>query len=199
MQLYRFKTLLLTVLAALALIVASPALGQLIVYPKTDFFTEFWLYSQNHSALYPSNVTLNLPTQLYVGGANHLGQAAYYQIEVKFRNLTQSAPDSFNHSASSLTPICTFFAFAADNGTFEVPMEVSFQYEVDMQNSSRLNVQSLTVDGQVLPIQPTVLEWSFEKAGFYGNLFFELWRYNPDTGALNYDERYVSLWLRLDI
>lgn len=198
MALYRYKTLLLIIFVSLALIVAGPALEQLIVYPKTEPLTEFWLYGPNHDATYPSNVTVNQAMRLYVCGANHLGEAAYYQIEVKFRNLTQSGPDSFNHTASTLKPLTTLTSSVVDNGTFEIPIDISFQYEINPKNTAQLNMQSVTINGDTLPINQTKIKWDSEKAGFFGNLVFELWHYNPTSNAFEYHERYIGLWLRMD-
>jgi len=180
MALYQYKTLLLVVFVVAALIIASPALEQFIVYPKTESLSEFWLYGPNQDgAAYPSNVTADQTMRLYVCGANHLGETADYHVEIKFRNVTQSGPDSFNHTASTLKPLATLTTFAADNGTFEIPIDVSFQYEVNPKNTSKLNMQSVTVNDDVLPLNQTTITWNHDKAGFYGNLVFELWLYNP--------------------
>ena len=84
------------VTAVLALLVASPALQQVLVYPRTEFFTELsllgpWSMAEN----YPYNITNGENYSVFLGVANQLGSCAYYQVEVKFRNETQSAPDSF--------------------------------------------------------------------------------------------------------
>ena len=42
-NLQQYKTLLLVVTAILSLLVASPALERLLVYPQTEFFTELWI------------------------------------------------------------------------------------------------------------------------------------------------------------
>jgi hypothetical protein len=198
MALYQYRTVLLIVLVVSGLLVASPALEQLIVYPKTDPLTEFYLYGSNHSATYPSNVTADHPIELYLCGSNHMGELAYYQIEVKFRNISQSGPDSFNHTASKLLPLATLTAVAADNSTFEIPIEVSFQYKENPNNPSQLIMNSITINGNVLPLNATSIEWDANKAGFYGNLFFELWLYSPQNSSFSYHERYIGLWLRME-
>ncbi len=179
----------------MALLIASPALQQLIVYPSNDKFTEFWLYGPNYDGNYPSNVTADQPIRLYIDGANHLGEAAKYQVEIKFRNITQSGPDSFNYTHSTLAPIETLTALAADNGTFELPIDISFQYNLDPKNSLQIDIYSITINAEVFPVNQTTIDWSIEKAGFYGNIFFELWLYSSQSGTFEYHQRYVGLWL----
>ena len=54
MNLQEYKVLLLVVTAVLALLVASPALERLLIYPQTEFFTEI-------SLLGPEHMTENFP------------------------------------------------------------------------------------------------------------------------------------------
>ena len=50
MNLQEYKVLVFVVTAIVALIVASPALQRILVYPQTEFFTELWLLGPNHVA-----------------------------------------------------------------------------------------------------------------------------------------------------
>ncbi len=198
MDLKRYKTFILVLCAAAALLVASPALQQLLVYPQADNLTEFWLLGSNHDGAYPNNVTAGQNTRIYLDVSNHLGSCAYYVVEIKFRNQTQSGPDTFKHTGSDLAPLSSLTLFLADNASTELPLDFSFQYKVDPQVSSRLDMQSVTVNSFTIPITSTSLTWDINKGGFYGNLFFELWIYNGTTNSLQYHERYISLWLRMN-
>src|SRR3972149_12090554 len=103
MNLQEYKILFLVIVSVSALLVASPALQRLLVYPQTEFFTELWLLGPEQKAEnYPFNITRNENYNVFLGVANHLGHCAYYQIQVKFRNQTLSAADSFNRTPSSL-------------------------------------------------------------------------------------------------
>ena len=103
MNLTQYKALFIVVTAVLALLVASPALQRVLVYPRTEFFTELSLLGPGHVAEnYPYNITSGETYSVFLGVGNQLGSCAYYQVEVKFRNETQSAPDSFSRTASSL-------------------------------------------------------------------------------------------------
>ncbi len=197
MALYRYKTMLLVIFVVAALLIASPALQRLIVYPKTDALTEFWLLGPDHDGTYPSNVTAGQSSRLYLDVSNHLGSFAYYEVEIKFSSQSQFGPDSFNHTSSNLESLGSITVFAADNSTVEVPLDVSFDYNVNPQSTAQLIMQSVTVNGNVLPINSTIT-WNNDKAGFFGNIFFELWKYNDTTGTFQYHERYLGLWLRMN-
>nr|MDO8045411.1 DUF1616 domain-containing protein [Candidatus Baldrarchaeota archaeon] len=82
-----YRAVFLVVTFIVALIVASPALSRLLVYPRTEFFTELWILDSNHRAEnYPFNITRNQNYTIYLGIGNHLGNCSYYVIEVKFKN-----------------------------------------------------------------------------------------------------------------
>jgi uncharacterized membrane protein len=192
----QYKAILLSVTAVLALLVASPALEQIVEIPQTYFITELSILGQYHNATYPSNITVGENYRLYIDVTNRLGASAYYTLEIKFRSQTQSAPDSFAHTASNLQSIVSIPFFVADKATYEIPLDVSFQYAVN--SPDQLVVQTITVNGVPLTVN-TVINRDAERRGFYGNLFFELWLYNGTTQAFEYHQRYVSLGLRMNV
>jgi hypothetical protein len=200
MNLQQYQALLLIITGTLALIVASPALQRLLVYPQTEFFTELWLLGPEQKAEnYPFNITLGENYNVFLGVANHLGQCAYYLIQVKFRNQTQPAADSFNRTPSSLPPLYSITAFVADKEKWEIPISFSFNYVQDSYNETLLQVQFLdmTFNDSVLNLNDYATVWDAERSGFFGNLFFELWIYNGTVGALQYHERFTSLWFNM--
>jgi hypothetical protein len=197
MGLSRYRTFILVVTAALALLIASPSIQQLLVYPSSDNLTEFWMFGPNHDAAYPSNVTSDQTYRLYLDVTNHLESAAYYNIEIKFRNQTQSAPDSFNRTSSNLPTLGSIAIAAAKNSTSEVPVEISFQYHEDTQTGT-LHMENVTVNGFAQDASGTTIAWDEAKGGFFGNLIFELFIHNSTTNSLQYHQRYLSLWLKMN-
>ena len=198
MGLQQYRALLLIITAVSALFIASPALQQLVFFPQTDFFTELSLFGSYNNATYPSNVTAGDNYRLYLNVDNHLGSCSYYVIEMKFRNQTQSAPDSFNHTSSDLPSLGNITFFVADKKSLQLPIDISFQYTIDRNITNQLDMQNITLNGAALNTKSTTIAWNSEKKGFYGNLFFELWIYNDTTNALQYHQRYVSLWLKMN-
>ena len=115
MAIQQYKTLLLVVTVVLALFVASPAIQQLVAVPQTTHLTELSIFGAYHNATYPYNVEAGQSYPLYLNVDNHLGSCAYYQIEVKFRNQTQSAPYSFNDTNSNLPSLGNISFCVANN------------------------------------------------------------------------------------
>ncbi|MCL2358621.1 MAG: DUF1616 domain-containing protein [Nitrososphaerota archaeon] len=190
MSFQRNKTFILIIIAVAALLVASPFLQQLAIAPQTEYFTEMALLDSNHKTDYPSNATSGKNYKLYIEITNHLGHAADYTVEAKFRDASQPGPDSFKHTSSSLPPLERFTVSADDNQTVELPLEVSLQF------SSSGYVDSLTINGKTHNIN-TQIEFDSQKNNYYSNIFFELWVYNQTTNKLQYHERYISLWLKM--
>jgi uncharacterized membrane protein len=195
-----YKTVIFVVTAVVALLVASPVLQRLLVYPETEFFTEMWLLGPEHMAEnFPANITSNNDYKIFLGIANHLGSAAYYSIQVKFRNQTQSAPDILNRTP----PLYSIAAFVPDNQTWELPITFSldYTYSENPNNAtlSKVNVNSLTFNSAKLNLEGSSATWDPEKSGFLGYLFFELWIYNDKTGGFQYHQRYTFLRFNMTI
>ena len=194
-----YKVLILVVTGVLALLVASPVLQRLLVYPQTEFFTEFWILGPEHKAEgYPFNVTSGSSYNVFVGVANHLGHEAYYSIQVKFRNQNQSAADSFNRTSSSLPALFSFNAFVADKETLEKPLSFSFTYLYNA-NLSRVDFANLVLNGNALNLGEYSIPWDSERNGFLGNLFFELWVFDDSAGGFRYHERFTGLRFNMTV
>jgi len=201
MSLREHSVLFWTVVGVLALLVASPFLSRVLVYPRTEFFTELWILDANHEAEnYPFNITRNQNYSIYLGIGNRLGYCAYYVVQVKFRNQSQPAPTSFgpieDRVPSSLSSLFNITAFVADESVWESPVTFSFDYGYN-ETLSRIEFNNLALNDVVLDMKGYTINWDSEKMGFFGNLFFELWIYNADIGNFKYHERFVGLWLNM--
>jgi hypothetical protein len=117
-------------------------------------------------------------------------------VEVKFRNQTQSAPNSFNRTSSSLTSLFNITAFVADEGTWELPLTFSFDYNYN-ETLSKVGLQKVILNDVDLDISSYTVTWDSKTSGFFGNLFFELWIYNAATNSFRYHERSVGLWFNM--
>jgi len=199
-MLQQYKNLIFVATTAVALLMASPSIQQVLIYPQPEELTEFYLLDENRNAIYPSNVTTDETYRMYLQIANHLGSCAYYQVQIKFSNQTGLGPNSFNHTSSPLPPLGTLTVLVSDGCIEEIPLDVSFQYNVSKpvarSEPSRLNVQNIIVNGFSLPVNLSIA-WDTLKASYIGNLIFELWIYNDTDRAFQYHERYLSLWLNM--
>jgi hypothetical protein len=125
---------------------------------------------------------------------NHLGSCAYYVVEVKFRNATESAPDSFNFTYSSLPSLYNLTAFVANQERWELPVTFAFNYNM---TTLQVDFNNMTFNGININLTGESSDWNPQTAGFYGNLFFELWIYNSTTSTFQYHERFLSLLLNM--
>jgi uncharacterized membrane protein len=198
MNLRKHKALILILTGGLALVVASSVLQQFLFYPQTDFYTEMWLLSSEHTTKnYPFNINRGETYNGFLVIANNLGHDAQYVIQVKFRNQTQSAA---NVSApSNLPSLYDIDAFVADKEQWEIPIRYSFNYLQGSYNANTSQVQFLdvTFNNNVLNLNGYNAVWDDERSGFYGNLFFELWIYDGTAGPLIYHGRSTGLWFNM--
>ena len=193
MNLRGYETILLVVTAILALLVASPALQRLLVYPRTEFFTEMGLLGPEHTVEnYPHNIKLNENYNVFLGVSNQLGRCAYYTVQVKFRNQNQSAPNSTTRTPSSLPPLYTLNVIVADKEAWELPVTFSFDYSYN-ENNSQVIFNRMMFNGASLNLNGYSTTWDPENNLFFGNLIFELWIYNDAVGGFTYHERYNDL------
>ena len=192
-----YKLLYIIVISALALLVASPVLQKLLVYPKTEFFTEVYILGPEHTAeYYPFNITAGFSYDVFLGLKNHLGNFSYYQVQVKLRNQNQSGADSFNRTSSNLPSLYNIYAFVSDNGTWELPVSFSLNY-VSEGNESQVDLYNLVYNGITLDLSGYVATFDAEREQRLVNLFFEVWIYDDVLGEFRYHERFVGLWLNL--
>lgn len=203
MSIREYGLLYWTVVGVLVLLVASPFLSRVLVYPRTEFFTELWILDANHRAEdYPYNITRNQDYSIYLGIGNRLGYCAYYLVQVKFRNQTQKAPTSFGpieeRSPSPLPSLFNLSAFVADKEVLETPLTFSFNYTLD-ESASRVELLSLRLNDVLLDMNGYTIIWDSERQSFRGFLFFELWLYNTEVNTFRYHGRFVGLWLNMTI
>ena len=199
MNIREYGVLFWTAVGVLALLVASPALSRLLVWPRTEFFTELWILGPNHMAEdYPYNVSRYENYSIFLGIGNRLGRLAYYSVAVKFRNQTQPAADTFNRTFSSLPALYNVSAFVPDEQVLELPLTFSLNYS-DPDALSRIEFYSLTLNGVLLGLTDCTATWNSGRNEFTGNLFFEAWIYNSTMGDFQYHERFVSLRLNMTV
>ncbi len=192
--LQKYRALILVVVAVLALVIASPLIEQYVSAPKTEPLTELAVLGPYHNATYPYNLTSGDVYPLYFIVSNHLGVAADYKLEVKFRTPDQSGPDSFNHTASSLPPLTDLTFNVKDGDSLELRVDFVFDYVV---NSRAAVMDKLVVNGSSVDMDNLSVAWASKENAYLGNLFFELYLKDDSSGGFLYNQRYVSLWVNL--
>lgn len=198
-----YGVLFWSVVGVVALLVASPVLSRVLVYPRTEFFTELWLLDADGRAEnYPFNVSVGGEYVVRLGVGNRLGRVAYYLVEVKFRNASQPLPSSFGpieeRVPSGLASLFGVRAFVADEGVWTLPLVFSLDYWLD-EELGRVVVTGLVLNGVAVSVNDCVVGWDVGRRGFLGQLFFELWLFDQAVGGFGYHGRFVSLWLNMTV
>jgi hypothetical protein len=191
------KLVYIASVAALSLIIAAPTLTMFVALPGGERFSEMWLLGKNRLAEdYPFNVETNENNKIYLGLGNHMGGLEYYLVYVKFRNQTESPPDSLNATSSVLEPLGEYRVFLAESEVWE--KEIIFSFEGIAFDGNMCKIPTLVLNGLVLNVDKYAA-WDSTTNGFYCQLFFELWLYNAALSDFQYHNRFVGIWLNMTI
>jgi uncharacterized membrane protein len=194
MELGQHRTLMIIAVAVVLLLVFSLVLQLVPVYPKSDSVTELYILGPEHKAEnYPFNITRNENYHVILGITNHLGSSAHYQVEVKFRNESQSSPNTFTQSPSTLPSLYNIDATVDNNKTWELPVTFSIDY---FSAGNDVFFRSMKFNDATLPLTGFTATYNSTTGVCYGNLVFELWLYN---GTLQYNNRHVDLKFNMTI
>ena len=177
------------------LLVASPVLSEIIRPAATEKFSELYLLGPEHSIQdYPRNVIVGQNYSFYVGVSNHLSSSACYVLYLKFKNLTVSFPNDTLGVPSVVSPLYENRFILQNGQTWESPVTFSISDAIFSNNQSI--AKTLIINNIQYQVN---LPASFDSVnkGFDYQIFFELWLYNPTTGSLSFNSRYVSLDLIL--
>jgi hypothetical protein len=181
----------------LGLIIVAPTVAEFVVLPGGERFSELWLLGQGRMAEdYPFNVRAGESYGFYLGLGNHMGGLEDYLVFVKFRNQSESLPDSVNGTASVLEPVFEYRVFLGDGGVWEREVRLGFEGVVFDGNVCR--VSRVVLDGVVLSVDKVAV-WDSVNKGFYCQLFFELWFYNSTLSGFQYHDRFVGMWLNMTV
>lgn len=195
MKLHDYKIVFVAVGLIGILLLASPTLSLVLHLPGGEKFSELWVLGPGHMAEdYPFNVTAGVNYLVYVGVGNNLGSSAYYVVYVKFRNETESLPNSTSGTPSFLAPLYEYRVFLQDNSSDEFRLTFSFSNVSFSKNQS--TVGSLTINGVQSSVDKSA-SWDTVNHGYYYQLFIELWIYDPVSDGFSYNNRFVSHWLNM--
>lgn len=197
MDIKSYRALFLAITLGFALLAASPLIVEVIPKKETAFFSEIWILGSNHIASgYPSIIRNGETNSIFIGGRNNMGEPSYYMVYVKLLNSTFSVREENVFINSYLDPMYEFKFFVDNNDVWEIP--VTFKFEDISAVDNVLSVQNFDINGINFPIEASST-FNLEKAGFFFDLTFELWRYNVQTNNFAYDGRFVSLHLKMEI
>ena len=187
-NLTQYKTLYIILTALLALFFVSPVLEQILVYPQTEYFTEYSILGSEHSAyLYPNEIEANTPYKVFLTIANHLGSSTIYQIRTKFVTPTDQVPENKSYRFNSFPSLNEIDLIVPNQESTELPITFRMNYAPlgngVVFSELMLNDYSLNIDNRYVETNGV----------FDGNLVFELWIYNQTTLNYQFHLRYLDL------
>ena len=197
MEINSYRAIFLVVILGIALLIASPLIGEILPKKDSEFFSELWILGPDHNASgYPSVIKDGETNNIFLGGRNNMGETSYYMIYVRLLNSSFLTLDENMPITNSLDPLYEFKFFAGDGDIWEFP--VTFRFEDFSVEDNVLSVGKINVNSINFPNKAYAILNS-ERDGFFFDLSFELWRYNVQNNSFVYDGRFVSLQLKLEI
>ena len=179
----------------LGLIILAPSLLTFYSFPEGERFSELWLLGSNHlieSGVF--DISEKESNTLYLGVFNNMKDLEFYKVNVKFRNPSESLPDSVAGLPSPLEPVFEYYFFSRNNETWEDEFRFSFEDILFEDNSLRLS--RLSINDRDIEVDKIVV-WDEKSNGFYCQFFFELWIYNSSISDFQFHNSFVSIWLNL--
>jgi hypothetical protein len=192
-----YRTIFIVAGLAGILVLGWPVLGGFLPARATERFSELYVTGPEGLADdYPYNVTMGEQHVVILGVGNHLWSSSLYELRVKLRNIVEPLPNSTTGMPSGQASLYEERAFIADGQTVETSMDFSFT-DIIFDQPGSCRVLTFTVNSVDVSLNQTLL-WDAAKGGYRGELFFELWLYNPDTRAFAYHNRFVGFWLNIE-
>jgi uncharacterized membrane protein len=177
------------------LLIASPALANVIHLPSGEQFSEFYLLGPERMAEnYPYGIAVGQNYSVYVGVGNHFGSSAYYVIYVKLGNQTDQLPNKALGTPSPLEPLYEYRFSVKDGMSFENPFNFLVSSASIQGNNSQIS--TLQINDVSFNVNKPAISNSTSITFTY-QLLFELWRYNLESNEFQYDNRFLTLHLIL--
>lgn len=179
------------------LLFAWPTISLFVKPPAGQEFSELYILGPSHTLEYiPFDIKTDVTYLVYLGVGNHIGSSCYYTCFVKIGNETKLLPNPTLRAPSSLPALYEYKAFISDGGTWETPLTFRVNELAFSDGTSKLS--NIIINGVELSVNQTSA-WNSDKAGYYYNLFVELWIFNSTSGISQYHNRFVHLALNMTL
>ena len=174
------------------LIIASPSLASVIKLPPGEQFSELYILGPNHMAEnYPFNIVPNENYTIYVGVGNNMGASDYFIVYVKLLNASDILP---GETSSPVNPLFEYRFFMQNEQIIE--SKLSFSISQTLVSNNRSIMGNININDIEFKVDKQAI-WNSTYSMFHYRLLFELWKYNNQSGAFEYSNRYVNLQLNL--
>jgi hypothetical protein len=118
----------------------------------------------------------------------------YYTCKVKLGTDYAGFPNTTLGEPSPLSTLYEFNQFIETGKSWETPLTFSVNNLTISEGD--LLLESITINGHVYTLNKQV-QYDSERTGYFVTLFVELWIYNQKNGLSEFNNRYVSLTLKL--
>ncbi len=188
---YRKAILAVTLIGVL--IISSPALAFSFSPPSSERFSEFYVLGPNGMIEdYPFNVKSGEVNRIILGIRNNMGFSTYYAVLIKVRNESDSLPNSATRTPSLLPSLYEYHMVLNDGGIWQESLDFSFDVLWYPTNSCML--RSLNLNGKSFLVNQAVSR-DGKSNGYFFELLFELWTYDPEARDYRYHNRFLGIWL----
>jgi hypothetical protein len=195
MKLNDYKLIFVAVGLIGALLIASPAIASAIRSPGGEQFSELYLLGPDLKAEnYPSNIVADQNYSVNVVVGNHMGSSAYYTIYVKFKNQTDTLPNTTTATPSPLQPLYEYRFSIPDGQSCVNPVVFSVSGSSTLSNQSI--IKQITINNVKFDVNKPAT-WDSNSTKFSYGLFFELWLYDAPSNSIQFNSRFVGLQLSL--
>ena len=175
-------------------IIASPIIQMYIPAIPDESYTELYLLGSTHKANdYPYEINAGERYDLYIVVANHRGCSSYYQLLAKIRDPTEPPPNPVEGTPSDQEAFHEYPIMMSDEETWEQMVTFTFP-EIILEND-QIHITEIILNENSIQLNKT-LTWNDEK-GYNTGLFFELWVLNETSSVVEYDNRFVEIWLNV--
>jgi hypothetical protein len=175
------------------LLIATPIISGLITSPQGEPFSELYILGPERMAQgYPYNIRPNQNYTVYFDVVNHVGSSAYYLVYIKFLNTSDALPDATSGIVSTAQTLYKNRDLIPDDHATESKLTFSISNTIVI--NKQLTIGNLHLNGEDISVnKPTV--WNSTTSEYQYKLLFELFIYNSQSNAEDFDRRFVYLQL----
>jgi len=195
MELDDYRLILIVLGFIGVLLILTPAFATFIRPGEKEPFSELYLLDSNHMIQdYPYNIEVSKHYSIYLNVGDQLGSSAYYVLYVKIGNETDSLPNNFVGTPSSFESVCEYRFVLENNCTWTTFFD--FCVSNAEISTEKCEIRSLQINNNTLNITKIAIRTPENNTCEY-TLLYELWAYDPQTGLVEFNNRYVSLRLNI--
>jgi hypothetical protein len=179
-------------------VIISSMFAYIFIMPRVvqPIFPMWVLDEYQHAPMSQMAVLTNESSLLYIGVENKMNGSEYCEIQVKFRNLSMSIPNTANVTFAPLDSILSYRFFLAKDETWETPFEFNFTGE---ELNSSFILHDIEINNKLYETN-LQSDWIEEFNGYNYQFIFELWLFDKTEEGFAFSGVWVtSPFLYIDL